>query len=249
MILGLGTFELSLIALAAFLGALVRGYAGFGLPFVALSFLLIVFPPVFSVILTLVLQVAAGLTTVRRDWPLADKQRLGWFSLACACGIPFGLWSLLSVDINWFRILAGGLVLANVLVLLTGWTLTKKQGAAGHLGIGFLSGFLHGLAALSGPPVTLYLMAQNVKPVTLRATSLTYFTVVGLFAIVIYFISGALDWRPMLFGLLVYPLLPPGLWLGAKLFKVTNGRGYKQVALMFLFVLSLSLIFRGYWAL
>ena len=102
MIFGLGTFELSLIALAAFLGAFVRGYAGFGLPFVALSFLLVIFPPVFAVTLTISLQIAAGLTTLRGDWPLADKQRLGWFSFACACGIPFGLWGLLSVDINWF---------------------------------------------------------------------------------------------------------------------------------------------------
>lgn len=81
---------------------------------------------------------------------------------------------------------------------------------------GSLAGFGSTLAHTGGPPMTIYLLMQNVSPRTFAATSVLVFALLNLMKVPFYFYNDLFD-----FGLLgqviwLLPLLPISVWAGKQ---------------------------------
>lgn len=83
----------------------------------------------------------------------------------------------------------------------------------GHLA-GASAGFTSSLAHVGGPPISIYLLVNELPPPVYAATSALFFAVLNLIKLPFYILAGLLMpdllWRT----LPLLPLLPLGVWLG-----------------------------------
>jgi uncharacterized membrane protein YfcA len=157
---------IALLAGSLVVAGLIKGVIGVGMPIVAfpmLSMLVDVRTAVMLLSMPLVLsnipQALEGGFVGQTLWSLAPVL------LGMLPGIWIGVAVLLNVDPAGAKIVAGAsIILVAALTLFAPNLQTKRRmiGPVG-LGAGFCGGLLGGIAALSGPPVLIFLLAKGLS--------------------------------------------------------------------------------------
>ncbi len=244
-------FAVTLVFIAAiiFLAALVRGLAGFGFPLVAVSVLALFYPPAFVVPLIVILQASFGLIDLTRihrqaDWPLLSKIVLG-----SVIGTPFGVVILLVVPETYLRMIIGLLIMLASYILLRGFTLRSRPSTPAQFGTGIVCGFMHGAAAMSGPPAVFMLLASQTDPLRARATLFALYALVAWVAIISMRLAGAIDLRNVALGLALLPLMFAGFETGKELYHRLHPKLFRPIATLVLmatgFVLFVKSLIAG----
>ncbi|MEO1024921.1 MAG: sulfite exporter TauE/SafE family protein, partial [Pseudomonadota bacterium] len=159
-------------------GGFINGLAGFGTALFALGFFLTVLPPTQAVALVLMLSVVTGVqgVWVVRLAMFDNPRRLMRFLLPALLGIPLGVMSLRFVDVAMLK-----LVIASFLLIYGGFfmarsTLPKLDRPTPFIdsSVGFLGGFLGGLASLSGALPTMWCALRSWPKAETRAVLQPY---------------------------------------------------------------------------
>ncbi|MDX1991668.1 MAG: sulfite exporter TauE/SafE family protein [bacterium] len=110
---------------------------------------------------------------------------------------------------------------------------------------GWMGGFASTLANVGGPPITAYLLLQEVSPRVFIGTVTLFFTIVNLLKVPGYLLLGrdVFDINAFLSIAWVIPLIPVGVWLGRKIIGWLNPKVFEWVMLAFLLYSGLSLLF------
>jgi uncharacterized protein len=109
--------------------------------------------------------------------------------------------------------------------------------------VGTVSGFSSALAHTGGPPVSIYLLMQEVKPRVFVATSVLFFFVLNWIKVPYYFYARLFDFQRLASLAWVLPLVPVGVWLGRWLTTRVEPRTFERVIVGFLLLSGLLLIF------
>ena len=231
------------VVFSEFLAALLRGFTGFGFAIAAVPLLSLVLPPARVVPLTVVLQVLASLVDLRAASRITDWRSMVWLTPGMVVGTPLGLFLLTRLSANDARLTIGVLILGSAMLLGRGLRLPARP-ANWMIGlVGVVSGVMNGVAAMSGPPVVAYLMALPHSAMVVRATSLVFFTLTAVVAMVP--LAGLIDRQALLFALLSWPVLLVGTHLGAWAFHRAKPHYHRRIALTILSVLAMVLIARA----
>jgi len=107
---------------------------------------------------------------------------------------------------------------------------------------GGVAGFTSTLAHAGGPPVTIYLLTQQLAPTAFVATSALFFTVLNWIKVPSYFLSGMFQWELQLRLAWLLPLVPLGAWLGQRLVQRINRRWFDRIVSFFLLLSGLLLL-------
>jgi uncharacterized membrane protein YfcA len=234
---------LGFFLLAAFLGGLASGIAGFAMGFVVSGIWLHIITP----IQTTTLIVGYGLWTQGYGvWML--RHALSWrtmapFIIGGVIGVPIGTLLLTSINPEYLRTGVGVLlVLYGIYGLARPAFKPVQVGIPADVGIGFLNGLFAGLTGLPGFVVTIWCQMRGWSKDVQR----TVFQPVMLAAIVINAISlsiaGAVTAETVKLYLLGLPALLAGLWIGFKLYGRLDDAAFRKVVLLFLLVSGLALI-------
>lgn len=240
---------LFIITVIVFLGGLIKGFLGFGMPLFATP-LLALFMPLLSVIPMMAVPVLASniyqakfsrksLGYLKRFWPLGLGQIIG---------VSLGVQVLVSADSNVLKICLGIIVLINIALRTTKWKLKippSKEGISSPVG-GLAAGIVGGTTSFVGPLLVLYLSSlENLKKDDfVKAIALLYLAgflpmygglaVLGSFSLTQLFGSFAIC-VPMLIG----------IWLGERLrFKVSEAL-FERAVMVTLGLIAISLIHRS----
>ena len=132
------------------------------------------------------------------------------------------------------------IVLALLILLLSGWRYRGKDHVALSVGIGALAGFCSGLAQTGGPPIVGYWLGRPIASDVARANIILFFAALDFFSTVSYAVSGLLGRDAILFALIVGPVYAIGIRLGTLLFgraseRLFRGICYALIALAVLF--------------
>jgi uncharacterized membrane protein YfcA len=230
-------------ALTAFIAGTVRGFAGFGAAMMMTPVLAALFGPTAGVTLCLLLEFAVGLPLLRKSVRLVNWRRIGLLLAAAAVAVPLGTWLLLNSDPAPLRWAISAIVLAAVLLLVSGWRFAGAPGTATTLGAGALSGFLNGLSGMAGPPIAFYYLAGNDPPAVVRASLTTYFVFVDAVAISSLAVRGEVGGEVLLTGALLVPAVILGGLLGERLFPLASARFYRYLALGLLTAVAIGSAF------
>ncbi|MEA2949907.1 MAG: uncharacterized protein QOI40_5237 [Alphaproteobacteria bacterium] len=234
---------LGFFLLAAFLGGLASGIAGFAMGFVVSGIWLHIITP----IQTTTLIVGYGLWTQGYGvWML--RHALSWrtmapFIIGGVIGVPIGTLLLTSINPEYLRTGVGLLLILYGIYGLARPAFKPVQvGIPADVGIGFLNGLFAGLTGLPGFVVTIWCQMRGWSKDVQR----TVFQPVMLAAIVINAISlsiaGAVSAETVKLYLLGLPALLAGLWIGFKLYGKLDDAAFRKVVLLFLLVSGLALI-------
>jgi uncharacterized protein len=165
--------------------ALLYTLTGFGFAVRAAPLFLLFVDPQRAIQLVIIISTALSLVALPGLWRAAVPGLLLRLGLGSLAGLPLGVIALRNADPTLVRALVGGTILAFAVRL--GWR--RRQGAGEPLGsfsvrpnlevaTGVASGIATALVGMAGPPVLIYLLLASAPPRTVRATLLSFFTLV-----------------------------------------------------------------------
>ena len=234
---------LGFFLLAAFLGAVTTGVAGFAMGLVVSGIWLHILTPVQTVTLMVsysVLLQGYGVWKLRHalSW-----RRVAPFVVGGVIGVPIGALLLAHTNPAHLRAAVGVVLLLYSLYYLARPALEPVQGGvSADIGIGFLNGLLGGLTGLVGIVVVIWCQLRGwpkdaqrtvFQPVIITTSAMT---AVWLGA------SGAVTADTVKLFLLGLPMLLAGTWLGMKLYGRLDEAGFRKIVLILLLLSGIFLV-------
>src|SRR3546814_212508 len=168
---------------ALFVGAVIRGFTGFGSSLVWVPSLSLILPPVAVIPVAYMLEFGASAHLLPRvryeaDWP---SLRRIWIGAALLTPVGQYLLAILPADVT--RAAVAAIVLGASILLWRGTRFDAKFSAAETLSVGGLAGLLMGGVGLSGPAVFLYYLSTPLPIAISRASIITFLLGSAFFAI------------------------------------------------------------------
>ena len=155
---------------------------------------------------------------------------IGLMILGAALILPVGLWCLSIMEPTAFGWLISGIILALLVLMMTGWRYRGVLTRPIKFITGCLSGFMTGFAGIPGPPVIMLYMASTLPVKMIRANFNMYLVAVDVILFPTLWLTGQLQWSIVLLGLLAgIPYLAANV-VGARLFNPDAERFFRLVA-------------------
>ena len=235
---------LGFFLLAAFLGAVTTGVAGFAMGLVVSGIWLHILTPVQTVTLMVsysVLLQGYGVWKLRHalSW-----RRVAPFIVGGAIGVPIGAMLLSRIDAAHLRTAVGVLLLLySIYYLVRPAVEPVRGGVSADLVVGFLNGLLGGLTGLVGIVVVIWSQLRAwpkdvqrtvFQPVIIATSAMT---AAWLGA------GGALTADTLDLFVLGLPMLLAGTWVGMRLYGRLDEASFRKVVLVLLLLSGIFLVF------
>ena len=220
-----------IVALAAAIGGLTRGFTGFGFAMIFMPIASSVVSPKEALATIWIIDAPFALLLGWRAFPDADKR--GVLSLLAASSLvfPLGLSLLVYVDPTIMRWLISLTIMALVAILASGWRYEGTPGMPLTLGVGGMSGLFAGMASLGGMPLALFwLSSQTKQPAEMRADMQSYFGLSTLVSGVILVWNDVLSTNTALLGFAMMPVYGAMLYAGTHGFRVASAVTFRRAA-------------------
>jgi uncharacterized membrane protein YfcA len=150
-------------------------------------------------------------------------------------------------DEAWIRLILGAIAIGFVLqryLLRAGAKAAERSTIKGLFWSAF-SGLTSTIAHAGGPPLSVYLLPQQLEKAVLVGTTVIFFAVINLVKLVPYAWLGLFDARNLVTSLVLSPLAPVGIGLGVFLMRRTSERLFYRIAYALLLVVGFKLAWDG----
>jgi hypothetical protein len=235
---------LALVWLGGFLGGMAAGAAGFAFGVVATSIWLHAISPIHAAFLV----VSNGLINqIGLNWSLRramDLHRLSPFLLGGVIGIPIGVAMVVKSNPGAIRLALAVFMLVYGVYALAAPPLrhVKSGGRAADTAIGFVGGFLGGLAGLSGIVPAIWTQLRGWPKDTARGVYQPFILVAHLLSLILLG-AVALDRTGVMLFLAALPAALIGMWIGWTVYGRLDERLFRRVFAGLLIASGLLLIF------
>jgi len=224
---------LVVVVLGAVVAGFVQGLSGFAFGLVAMSFWAWALEPRLAATLvvfgSLTGQIIAAVS-VRRGF---DMKSLLPFVLGGLAGIPLGVGLLPHMDMDWFRLVLGGLLVVWCPAMLMARHLPKltRGGRLADGAVGLAGGVMGGLGGFTGALPTLWCTLRGLEKDTQRAIVQNFNLSMLAVTMGSYLATGIVT-RTMLpmFGVVAVAMLVPTL-LGARLYIGISEAAFRKIVL------------------
>lgn len=217
------------IVLIALIAGLARGFSGFGAALIFVPLASSVIGPKVAAPLLLVVDGVMAAGFVPGAWRLADKTNVLVMALGALIGVPLGTYALAHLDpltIRWSIITV---VVALLLLLMSGWRYHGRPKAYLTVAVGAISGIFSGAAQVGGPPVVAYWLGGGFAGNTVRANIILYFAVSTVITAISYLWSGLITVPILALAIIAAPAYGLGLWLGAHIFGIASEKTFRRL--------------------
>ena len=236
-------FVLGFFLLAAFLGGLTTGVAGFAMGLVVSGVWLHIITPVQTAILIVACTLITQSYTIWNLRKALDWRRLAPFIIGGAAGVPLGTLLLSYIDPAYMRFWIGVLLVIFSIYNLTKPALKPVRGSVpADAGIGFFNGLLGGLTGLGGIIVTVWCQLRSWPKDEQRAVFQPVILVSGAFTVASFAFAGAITVDTVKLWALGAPVMLAGAWVGLKLYGRLDEAAFRKVVLWLLLLSGMSLI-------
>jgi uncharacterized membrane protein YfcA len=242
---------IALLTVSLVIAGLVKGVIGVAMPMVALpllSMLVDVQTAVMLLSMPLVLsnipQALEGGFVAQTLWSLAPVLA------GMVPGVWIGVSVLLNVDPAVAKIVAGaGVILVAALILLAPKLKIKQRwlGPVG-LGAGFVGGLLGGIAALSGPPVFIFLLAKGLSGRAFTKEASMFLVVSSVLLASALMSSQKFDWHDILISTLATAPVVAGMLVGQKVRDAVPAAAFKTLVVLAVLLSGAQLVWKGMFA-
>jgi uncharacterized membrane protein YfcA len=228
--------------LIALTGGLVRGTTGFGAAMVMTPPLALLVGARTAVPVTLLLETFAAAPMLPAALALARWRVIAPICASAVLTVPAGALLLaLASPLTLRRLIAATVILFS-LALLSGRQYKGPQRLPTSVGLGALSGTMLGATSIGAPPVILYLLSgPDAVPVT-RANLTLYVVVISAAGLVMLGFNGLLTMATLQQAAVLSLPFAGGVIAGSKLFARFSDQGFRQVTIVFMFLVSLGVL-------
>src|SRR5262249_11851566 len=179
--------------------------------------------------LLLIVDIVMAAPLFPRAWGKADRGDIGIMLLGTLVGVPTGAFVLTRADPVAIRWMIAVLVLIMLTLLISGWPSHGRPAARVSGGVGFVAGFITGLAQVGGRPVVAYWLGAAKEPDMVRANIVIYFAASAVLTFVSYVVAGLLTTQVIGLALLIGPIYGVGLWIGSHMFGIASAATFRRI--------------------
>ena len=244
--------DLTPIAVAVMLagltvGAIARGYSGFGFSALLVSSWALVTDPARAVVVALCLEVAASVMQAFSVWRDIPWKRVGLLMAGAVLGTPVGVYLLAYAPREPLKLCIAAFVLVSAAALLAGFKLKRKSHGASTGAVGVASGVANGAVAMGGLPVALFLTADGDSPAHIRAAVVAYFFMLDLTGLFFLAREGLVTSDTLSLVVVAIPIVAVGVWLGGRRFLGSSAEDFRRSTLILLLVIAGIGVGRALW--
>jgi uncharacterized membrane protein YfcA len=241
------TILFAVAALVTFIIGMSKGGLGGTAGALATPLMVVVLPADEVIGLILPILLVADVFAVALNWGRWNRRLILLLLPGALIGVTIGTFFITNAPTETLRRLLGFIVLFFALYKLLERRilsrLTYKSRDWHGLVAGTVTGFSSALAHTGGPPVSIYLLMQNVTPAVFIATSALFFMILNWIKVPYYIYADLFDLDQMRQLIWLLPLVPIGVWTGRwAAFKV-NRETYEKIIIFLLIINSMLLIF------
>lgn len=236
-----------MVALVAFMIGLAKGGLGGTLGALATPMLALVMPADQVIGLVLPILMLADIFAVSFHWRRWNGKFVLLLIPGAIVGVTIGTFFITSAPTESLRTALGLIVLVFSLYKIfenrvQGYLQYKPHNWHGLLA-GTVTGFSSALAHTGGPPVSIYLLLQNVTPRVFIATSAIFFFLLNWIKVPYYWYAGLFDWLQLRQIAWLLPLVPFGVWVGRWGADKVDKTTFDWIITGLLIIAALMLIF------
>ena len=231
------------LALAAALGGLTRGFTGFGFAMVFMPLAATIVPPPVAVALIWVMDAPFALVLGWRARARADRKSVATLLFAATLVLPLGLFLLTALPATAMRWVLSGVILAALAALVSGWRYGGTPGTRLTLAVGSMSGLFSGLASLGGLPIALFWLSDRTKRAAdMRADIQLYFGLATFVSGAMLLAKGLFPLSVLIGGLWLMPIYGAALWLGSRGFHLASEVTFRRIAYGLIFAAAVMAV-------
>jgi uncharacterized membrane protein YfcA len=236
----------SVIGLSAFLIGLSKGGLGGMMGALITALMALVMPAEVAIGMLLPMLIVGDVFAVTAHWRRWDSRIVRLLIPGAALGTLVATLFITSISTDTLRLVLGVLILIFVIYRLLERRILRslKYSSRGWHGLiaGTVAGLTSTLAHVGGPPITIYLLMQNLRPRTLVATSALFFSILNLIKLPGYLYADLI--MPSMLRQLLWtiPLIVLGIWVGRVSVDRVDKRIFDGIMTLLLAISGLMLI-------
>lgn len=227
------------------ISALLQGMTSFGASLIAMPLLLFFYDIKIVVPLTVTLNLIMNIIIFKKIYKYQNIKTILPMLITALIFTVVGIIFLKNTNSNYIKFIIGIILVLLSIIKLFGIKFKIKNSKIAYIPVGIISGLLNGIAGLSGPPVLIFLSAQEINKNTFRATLTSYFLVLNIFTVISFIISGNYSIEVFNKLIIFLPALIVGITLGVYLGNKTNEEFFKKIVLSFLLFMGVYLIYNS----
>jgi len=231
------------------LGALARGYSGFGFSAILVSSWALVTDPARAVVVALFLEVTASLMQAVSVWKDVPWKRIGLLMAGAIIGTPLGVYLLATMPREPLKLGIALFVLISAALLYRGYRVRSAAGNGSIAAVGVASGVANGAVAMGGLPVALFLTAGQDTPKRMRASVIAYFFLLDITGLIFLARQELISSDMISLALISLPVVAIGVWLGGRHFLGSTPEAFRRTTLLLLMVIAALGLLRSLWML
>jgi uncharacterized membrane protein YfcA len=241
------TVVLIMVIFVAFMISLSKGGLGGMLGALATPMMALVMPANQVLGLLLPFMLLADVFAVALHWRKWNGRLVWLLTPGAIIGVTTGTFFIANAPTNVLKI---GLALISLVFVV--YKIFEKRLLAAvqykeHSWHGWLAGtaggFASSLAHSGGPPISIYLMLQDVTPSVFIATAVLFFAILNWIKVPYYLYIHLFDFQRLWHLAWIAPIVPVGAWLGSWMAKKISKEVFDTIIVVLLTVTALLLIF------
>lgn len=237
-----------MLALVAFLIGLAKGGLGGTLGALAAPLMALVMPADKALGLLMPLLMVADVFAVIFYWRQWNSRLVLWLIPGAFVGVILGTVVIIDAPTALLETILGVVILFSVVYKLFE---ERILGALNYqprnwhsLAAGGVAGLASTLAHNGGPPISIYLLIQDLTPVVFVATSAIFFFVLNWIKLPFYVFAGIFDLGLMRNVLWVLPIDIAGVFLGRWMASRISRKWFERIIIVILVLTAFLLIFK-----
>lgn len=241
------TLILLLVAVVAFLIGLSKGGLGGTAGALATPLLALVLPADEVIGLILPILMLADIFAVALHWGHWNRKLVLLLIPGALVGVVIGTVLITNAPTDTLRTLLGIIVLIFALYKIFEKRILRsleyKSRDWHGVVAGTITGFSSALAHTGGPPVSIYLLMQEVTPSVFIATSALFFFILNWIKVPFYFYADLFDFETLKQIAWLLPLVPIGVVTGRWMARRFDRSTFESIIVVLLLINALLLIF------
>lgn len=233
--------------LIVFVGAVIKGYSGFGASMLWVTGLSLLLPPLEAVPMALIFEIISSIHLLPAIWRRIDWRSVWLLFIGTLVATPAGVYALASLPVDPARVVVAVVVLLATALLWRGFTLQNVPGSVATIAIGLFAGLMNGSVGFVGPAVVLFYFSSPIGVAISRASIITFFLGTGAAGAGTFAVQGFVTGDLLLRIVACLPILFLGVWIGHRRFENAEPESFRKFGLLLLMFLAVALAARAIW--
>lgn len=231
-------------AMIVFLAALIKGSTGFGFSMTALPLLIFQYTVKTAVPIITIWSLTTSLIIILQKKEFKVDRENNALIFWGAIGTITGTLILANLEEKALTLVVAVIFACLTILSLAGFQFKIKNRKLATIQTGLLSGTLAGSISISGPPITLFLNALQIRKEEFREIFARFDIVTSIVALIGFSIAGYLKRETFLFALIFVPVIYSGTFLGKRINRKIPQKTFRTVNLALSLISCILLVIK-----